>query len=58
MDSIVSQIRTMAKDADEVGLLQIQKALRDIQMEIQSPKDILIEFANAVGLFDFEKCLS
>jgi len=48
----------MAKDADEVGLLQIQKALRDIQMEIQSPKDILIEFANAVGLFDFEKCLS
>ncbi|KAJ9325574.1 hypothetical protein DTO027B5_6314 [Paecilomyces variotii] len=47
MDSIVSQIRTMAKDADEVGLLQIQKALRDIQTEIQSPKDILIEFANA-----------
>ncbi|GAD98551.1 hypothetical protein PVAR5_7246 [Paecilomyces variotii No. 5] len=47
MESIVSQIRTMAKNADDVGLLEIQKALRDIQTEIRNPKDILMEFANS-----------
>lgn len=49
MDSIVAQIRILAETTDEVGRLEIHKALRDIQLEIQSPKDVLMELANTVG---------
>lgn len=49
MDSIVTQIRTLAETTDEIGRLEIHKALRDIQLEIQSPKDVLMELVNSVG---------
>lgn len=49
MDSIIAQIRTLAETASEVGRLEIQKALWDIQLEIQSPKDVFMELANSVS---------
>lgn len=49
MNSIVAQIRTLAENTDEVGRLEIRKALRGIQLEIQTPKDVLMELANSVG---------
>ncbi|KAJ5175128.1 S-adenosyl-L-methionine-dependent methyltransferase [Penicillium canariense] len=47
MDSIVAQIHALAETSDEVGRLEIQKGLRDVQMEIQSPKDLLMSLANS-----------
>ncbi|KAJ5650816.1 uncharacterized protein N7484_004539 [Penicillium longicatenatum] len=47
MDAVISQIHTLAQSADDAGRLDIQKALRDIQMDIQSPQDTLMEFGNS-----------
>lgn len=49
MDSIVTQIRALAQSTDETGRLEIQKVLRDIQLEIQNPKDIIMEIGNSVS---------
>lgn len=51
MDSIITQIHALAKTSDEVGRLEIQQALRDVQMDLQSPKDLLMGLANSVGGF-------
>ncbi|KAJ5646522.1 S-adenosyl-L-methionine-dependent methyltransferase [Penicillium lividum] len=47
MDAIIAQIRTLVQSADDTGRLRIEKALRDLQMEVQSPQDILMEFGNS-----------
>lgn len=49
MDSIATQIRALAQTADEAGRLEIQKALRDIQLDIQNPKDVIMEIGNSVS---------
>lgn len=56
MDSIVTQIRALAQSADETGRLEIQKALRDIQLEIQNPKDIIMEIGNSVSWYADKIC--
>lgn len=48
MDTIVTQIHALAKAADEAGRLNIIKALRQVQVELQSPKDSLMEIAGSV----------
>lgn len=48
MDAVISQIHILAQSADDAGRLEIQRALRGVQMEIQSPQDTLMEFANSV----------
>ncbi|CAG8050321.1 unnamed protein product [Penicillium salamii] len=47
MDTIVTQIHALAKAADEAGRLNIIKALRQVQVELQSPKDSLMEIAGS-----------
>ncbi|KAJ5923572.1 S-adenosyl-L-methionine-dependent methyltransferase, partial [Penicillium verhagenii] len=47
MDAIIAQIHTLAQSTDDAGRLTIQKALRDAQIEIQSPQDVLMGFGNA-----------
>lgn len=51
MDSIIAQIRTLAGTASEDDRLEIQKALWDIQLEIQSPKNVFMELANSVSSY-------
>lgn len=50
MDAVISQIHTLAQSADDAGRLEIQRALRDVQIEIQSPQDTLMGFGNSVRL--------
>lgn len=52
MNSIITQIHSLAKMSDEVGRLEIQKALRNLQIELHSPKDLLLSLANSVSGFD------
>ncbi|KAJ5389685.1 S-adenosyl-L-methionine-dependent methyltransferase [Penicillium cataractarum] len=47
MDVIIDQIHALAKTSDEVGRLEIQRALHDVQMEMQSPKDLMYNLANS-----------
>ncbi|KAJ6095584.1 S-adenosyl-L-methionine-dependent methyltransferase [Penicillium sp. IBT 16267x] len=47
MDAVISQIHALAQSADDAGRLDIQRALRDVQMEIQSPQDTLMGFGNS-----------
>lgn len=51
MDAIVTQIRDLAQSADEATRLDIQKALRQVQLDLQGPKEVLMELANSVWLF-------
>jgi hypothetical protein len=51
MDSIIAQIRALAKTSDEAGHLAIQKALNDVQLELQGPNDLLYSLANSVSTF-------
>ncbi|KAJ5914786.1 S-adenosyl-L-methionine-dependent methyltransferase [Penicillium tannophilum] len=47
MDAVISQIHTLVQSADDAGRLEIQRALRDVQIEIQSPQDTLMGFGNS-----------
>ncbi|KAJ5994420.1 hypothetical protein N7451_010144 [Penicillium sp. IBT 35674x] len=47
MDAIISQIHTLAQSADDAGRLDIQRALRDVQIELQSPQDTLMGFGSS-----------
>ncbi|KAJ5347653.1 Winged helix-turn-helix transcription repressor DNA-binding [Penicillium brevicompactum] len=47
MDPIVAQVRALAEAADEEGRLNIIKTLRQVQAELQSPKDSLMEIAGS-----------
>ncbi|KAJ5784436.1 S-adenosyl-L-methionine-dependent methyltransferase [Penicillium pulvis] len=47
MDAVISQIHTLAQSADDAGRLAIQRALQEVQIEIQSPQDTLMGFANS-----------
>lgn len=48
MDAIVAQIQNLAQTADEAGRLNIIKALRDVQTQLHSPKDTLMEIVASV----------
>lgn len=48
MDAIVTQIRVLAQSADEATRLDIQKALRQVQLDLQDPKEVLMHLANSV----------
>ncbi|KAJ5721361.1 S-adenosyl-L-methionine-dependent methyltransferase [Penicillium malachiteum] len=47
MDALIAQIQTLAHATDDAGRLNIQRALQNVQMEIQSPQDVLMQFGNA-----------
>ncbi|KAK2767830.1 hypothetical protein FQN54_003991 [Arachnomyces sp. PD_36] len=47
MESIVAQIQTLAKNADEGARSSIVKALKQVQLSMQSPKEIIMELANS-----------
>lgn len=49
MDSIINQIQALAHTSDEVGRLEIQRALREVQMEMQTSKDLIYNLANSVS---------
>jgi hypothetical protein len=51
MDSIIAQIQALAKTSDDAGHLEIKKALADVQLELQGPKDLLYNLANSVSAF-------
>jgi hypothetical protein len=48
MDAIVTQIRDLAQSADEATRLDIQNALRQVQLDFQGPKEVLMDLANSV----------
>lgn len=45
MDSIVAQIQAIAQNTDEAGRLNIIRALKQVKVELQSPRDTLLELA-------------
>ncbi|CEJ55584.1 hypothetical protein PMG11_01835 [Penicillium brasilianum] len=47
MDPIIDQIQALAHTSDEVGRLEIQRALREVQMEMQTSKDLIYNLANS-----------
>lgn len=49
MDPIIAQIKTLAQNADEATRLNIVESLRKLQLELQTPKDTLIELAGSVS---------
>ena len=50
MDATVSQIRGLAKDADEATRMKMLAALRQVQLELQGPRETLMDLANSVCL--------
>ncbi|CAI7564758.1 unnamed protein product [Penicillium pancosmium] len=50
MDAIVTQIRDLAQSADEATRLDIRKALRKVQLDLQGPKEVLMDLANSTLL--------
>ena len=49
MDSIIAQIRALAQNTDEAGRLDMIQSLARLKIELQSPKDIIMELAVPVG---------
>ncbi|KAJ5980347.1 S-adenosyl-L-methionine-dependent methyltransferase [Penicillium waksmanii] len=47
MDAIVTQIRDLVQSSDEATRLDIQKALRQVQLDLQDPKEVLMDLANS-----------
>ncbi|CAI7653261.1 unnamed protein product [Penicillium glandicola] len=45
MDSIIAQIQALAQNADEAGRLDIIQSLKRVRIELQSPKDTVMELA-------------
>ncbi|KAJ5774108.1 hypothetical protein N7457_009004 [Penicillium paradoxum] len=45
MEAILAQIRSLALNADEASRLKMVKSLRQMQVELQTPKDSLMELA-------------
>lgn len=49
MDSIVSQVQTLADRADEAGRNDILRTLRDLQHQLETPKDLFLKLYNSVS---------
>lgn len=49
MDSIIAQIRALAQTTDEAGRLDMIQSLTRLKIELQSPKDVIMELAVPVG---------
>ncbi|OBT64987.1 hypothetical protein VE03_05648 [Pseudogymnoascus sp. 23342-1-I1] len=47
MDSIISQIQTLANNADEAGRNDILRTLRDLQYQLETPKDLFLKLYNS-----------
>ncbi|KFY43015.1 hypothetical protein V494_02134 [Pseudogymnoascus sp. VKM F-4513 (FW-928)] len=47
MDSIISQIQTLADNADEAGRNDILLTLRDLQYQMETPKDLFLRLYNS-----------
>ncbi|KAF9248729.1 hypothetical protein DTO013E5_1479 [Penicillium roqueforti] len=45
MDSIIAQIRALAQTTDEAGRLDMIQSLTRLKIELQSPKDVIMELA-------------
>ncbi|OGM42145.1 hypothetical protein ABOM_009170 [Aspergillus bombycis] len=46
MESVITQIRSLAGDADGAGRAQIRHALRQLLVELETPKDLLMGIFN------------
>jgi len=49
MDSIISQIRSLAEAADEAGRHSILDALQLLQSQLETPMDVLMKLYNSVS---------
>ena len=49
MDSIITQVQDLAEKADDKGRLDIQTALRDLQLRLETPKDSMMRLLNSVS---------
>ncbi|KAJ5733220.1 S-adenosyl-L-methionine-dependent methyltransferase [Penicillium manginii] len=47
MDAIITQIRDLAKSADGATRQDIQRDLRQVQRDLQDPKEVLMDLANS-----------
>ncbi|KIW19666.1 hypothetical protein PV08_00240 [Exophiala spinifera] len=47
MDAIITQISSLAKDADDVGRQAILKALQQLQAQLESPVEVFLKLYNA-----------
>ncbi|KAL5347912.1 hypothetical protein ACLOAV_007323 [Pseudogymnoascus australis] len=47
MDSIISQVQALADNADEAGRNDILRALRDLQQQVETPKDLFLKLYNS-----------
>jgi len=50
MDSVVAQVQSLAEKTDESGRNKLLNALRDLQYELETPKDAFMRIYNSVRL--------
>ena len=49
MDSIITQIRSLAEAADKAGRHSILDALQQLQSQLETPQDVLMKLYNSVS---------
>lgn len=49
MDSIVAQVHALAQSADGDGQLNIKRIIRQLNLDLRGPQDVLFDMANSVG---------
>lgn len=49
MDSIVTQIHALVQSTDEEGRREIQRAVRQLQLDLRGPQEVLFDMGNSVG---------
>lgn len=49
MDSIVAQVHALAQSADDDGQLKIKQIIRQLNLDLRGPQDVLFDMANSVG---------
>lgn len=50
MDSVISQIQTLAREAGPADKARLQSVLRQALSDLESPQDTLIQLYNGVSL--------
>lgn len=48
MDSLISQIKSLAETADEAGRKSIRAGLEELQSQLESPMDTFLKLHNSV----------
>ena len=51
MDAIVEKLRAEASKVDDAGRIKLLQSLRDLQLSIETPSDLLYRFAGLVSSF-------